>query len=176
MKALTLTQPWATLVAVGAKKIETRPWGTTYRGPLAIHAAKGFPDWAQDICFEKEFQSALLDARIWATNDLPLGSVVAVCNLVGCWQVLKPGYRYLGPEMEPPVKIPPDGPELDFGNYKPGRFVWILENIKPLDPPVPARGEQRLWDWPYRICVDCGAAVPDDGADCFYCETRPEGV
>ena len=41
MKALTLTQPWATLVAMGAKRIETRSWTTNYRGPLAIHAGKG---------------------------------------------------------------------------------------------------------------------------------------
>jgi hypothetical protein len=41
MKALTLTQPSATLVAPGAKRIETRSWPTSYRGPLAIHAAAG---------------------------------------------------------------------------------------------------------------------------------------
>jgi hypothetical protein len=41
MKVLSLTQPWATLAAIGAKKIETRSWSTAYRGPLAIHAAKG---------------------------------------------------------------------------------------------------------------------------------------
>ena len=41
MKVLTLTQPWATLVAIGAKRIETRSWATKYRGPLLIHAAAG---------------------------------------------------------------------------------------------------------------------------------------
>lgn len=40
IKALTLYQPWATLIAIGAKKIETRSWDTKYRGPLAIHASK----------------------------------------------------------------------------------------------------------------------------------------
>lgn len=39
VKTLTLLQPWASLVACGAKKIETRSWATKYRGPLAIHAA-----------------------------------------------------------------------------------------------------------------------------------------
>lgn len=38
MKAITLMQPWATLVAIGAKRLETRSWSTNYRGPLAIHA------------------------------------------------------------------------------------------------------------------------------------------
>ena len=39
MKVLTLHQPWASLVALGVKTIETRSWSTQYRGPLAIHAA-----------------------------------------------------------------------------------------------------------------------------------------
>jgi hypothetical protein len=38
---LTLTQPYATLVALGAKTFVTRDWGTRYRGTLLIHAGKG---------------------------------------------------------------------------------------------------------------------------------------
>jgi len=57
MKALTLWQPWASLVATGAKRIETRSCVTKYRGPLAIHAAKevgadscdsAFPLWSSE--------------------------------------------------------------------------------------------------------------------------------
>ena len=40
MKALTVYQPWASLIACGSKTLETRRWATKYRGPLAIHAAK----------------------------------------------------------------------------------------------------------------------------------------
>jgi hypothetical protein len=47
MKAITLHQPWATLVAIEQKKIETRSWPTSYRGPLAIHAAKTMPDYKE---------------------------------------------------------------------------------------------------------------------------------
>ncbi len=46
IRGLTLTKPWATLVALGHKRIETRSWSTVYRGPIAIHAAKGLPRWA----------------------------------------------------------------------------------------------------------------------------------
>jgi len=35
MKALTLYQPFASLVALGLKQVETRSWRTSYRGPLA---------------------------------------------------------------------------------------------------------------------------------------------
>lgn len=43
IRGLTLTQPWATLVALGEKHYETRSWDTGYRGLVAIHAAKKFP-------------------------------------------------------------------------------------------------------------------------------------
>ena len=39
MKALTIWQPWASLLVSGQKKYETRSWATAYRGPIAIHAA-----------------------------------------------------------------------------------------------------------------------------------------
>lgn len=40
MKAITILQPWAALIACGAKKIETRSWYTDHRGQIAIHAGK----------------------------------------------------------------------------------------------------------------------------------------
>ena len=40
MKCLSLWQPWASLVVIGAKRFETRSWPTNYRGPLLIHAAQ----------------------------------------------------------------------------------------------------------------------------------------
>ncbi len=40
MKAISILQPWASLVALGHKKIETRSWNTKYRGELLIHASK----------------------------------------------------------------------------------------------------------------------------------------
>lgn len=39
MPVLTLWQPWASLIALGAKTIETRGWSTSHRGRIAIHAA-----------------------------------------------------------------------------------------------------------------------------------------
>lgn len=40
MRAITILQPWATAIAVGAKRIETRGRQIHYRGPMAIHAGK----------------------------------------------------------------------------------------------------------------------------------------
>ncbi len=43
MKALSIKQPWATLLVHGRKTIEVRRWQLRYRGPLLIHAAR-IPD------------------------------------------------------------------------------------------------------------------------------------
>lgn len=40
MKAISLKQPWANLVAEGKKTIETRKWKTSYRGELIICSSK----------------------------------------------------------------------------------------------------------------------------------------
>jgi hypothetical protein len=40
MKALSIKQPWANLIASGEKTIETRTWKTSYRGPLLIVSSK----------------------------------------------------------------------------------------------------------------------------------------
>ena len=40
MKCITVRQPWADLIASGAKRVENRTWRTHHRGPLLIHAAK----------------------------------------------------------------------------------------------------------------------------------------
>jgi len=40
IKALSVKQPWANMIASGEKTIETRAWGTNYRGELLIVSSK----------------------------------------------------------------------------------------------------------------------------------------
>lgn len=148
MKALSLLQPYASLIAVGAKKIETRSWSTKYRGPLAIHASKKLADDQSHLCVKEPFYSILTQAglsirrsvviydKVWA--DLPLGSVIATCNLVNCINMT--------PEFIGRVKSA-KGYEIDFGVYEVGRFAWILENVQPLTEPITAKGALSLWEW-----------------------------
>ena len=136
MKAITLTQPWATLVAIGAKKIETRSWRTSYRGPLAIHAAKGFPKSARELCRGNPFHAAL-HAAGWASKsysgELPLGVVLATCTLVDCVFIRR---------VEPVSDL-----ERAFGDYSDGRYAWMLANVVPLPTPISAKGALGLWEW-----------------------------
>ena len=141
--ALTVTQPWATLIAIGAKRIETRSWATSYRGPLAIHAAKGFPAWARAACQREPVRSVLRAAGIRTTAELPRGMVVAITTLadvarIGPWR--KAAWERLLLPDELSVQ------ERAFGDYTPGRFAWRLgDGVHSLA--VPARGAQRLWSW-----------------------------
>jgi hypothetical protein len=128
MKTLTLTQPWATLVAIGAKKIETRSWNTNYRGPLAIHAAKKCPYEALELVFKEPFHSCI------GRNQMPLGFIVATCVLVDVERIYADSYI-------------PGKPEFMFGDYSIGRYMWKLDNVKILPEPIPAKGAMGLWEW-----------------------------
>ena len=157
MKALTLTQPWATLVAIGAKKIETRSWKSDYRGPLAIHAAKKFPISAQRLCAIEPFYSILKAAGLFEPF-LPLGCIIATCELVDVRQISERKFGIPIFSLDHPRKfiqhvyVPPDEPELSFGDYTIGRYAWILGNVEVLDQPVAIKGMLGLWEWgsPYK--------------------------
>ena len=134
MKALSLWQPWASLIAADVKRFETRHWDTRYRGPIEIHAAKrleavGISDELRAIC-ERRFGAD------WS-DTLPRGAVVAIAELVGVW----PTPRAMRCNLI-------DDAEFACGNYKPGRFAWELNHVRAFDPPVPYRGRQGLFNIP----------------------------
>lgn len=162
MKAITIWQPWASLIACGAKKYETRSWATNYRGPIAIHAA------LKDPCklpllgledFEEAVQKAFGDvSSSWCL--LPRGAVIATAELVDCWHIVHcPGADAdraslieIGAELDVPKHSPrfgdfiePNEQELLFGDWTPGRYAWELQNIQLLPSPIYVKGHQGLW-------------------------------
>lgn len=148
MKALTLTEPWATLVALGKKRIETRSWSTPYRGPLAIHVARGFPRDCRDLCLREPFRSALGElAEQLSRGELKRGIIVAVCTLTACKRILI-GKTAKDTLLDDLYMREPDEPELSFGNYEPGRFGWILENIVACPDEIEVRGALGVWEVP----------------------------
>lgn len=173
MKALTLHQPWATLVAAGVKRIETRSWSTKYRGPLAIHAAMRDPnkpslggtwtigDWFVVSQCEPYYWELRQGAR---RVPLPLGAIVATCDLVDVVPIVGLGDRvswgdpYVAWWKDDPTRpdrslhvweedeaIEEITDQAPFGDFTHGRYAWLLDNIVALDEPIPARGRQRLW-------------------------------
>jgi len=157
MKAITLWQPWASLLACGAKKYETRSWATSYRGPIAIHAAatlfqrvmkKVFPlhnwSYAPDYTIKRKFVD--LVSKFVDVDNLCYGAVIATAELVGCHKIMESallesyiiinGKRYF-----------PHDDEWIFGDWTPGRYAWKFANTTMLPEPIPAKGHQQLWNW-----------------------------
>lgn len=80
MKAISIKQPWATFVAEGAKTIETRKWKTSYRGPLLIVSST-------KVDYHMSSFTASIAADVFDNPDrvfLPIGTALAICNLVDC--------------------------------------------------------------------------------------------
>lgn len=129
MKAITLWQPWATLIALGVKQYETRSWATPYRGRIAIHAAK---KWDAETLMDftvPEVWRVMQQHRI-RDYDLPLGAIICIGDLTGC---------------VPTALVPRN--EQRFGNFTPGRFAWKIEHVRVLLNPIAISGKQGLWDW-----------------------------
>jgi hypothetical protein len=122
MKAITICQPWAELIACGKKRVENRRWRTRYRGPIAIHAGLSRRWFGTTTYFTAE-----------QCEDLPRGVIVAVAELVDCIRIdeLSRG-RFADPELQ---------------EYAYGPHCWILERVRRLDSPIRAIGQQRLWDF-----------------------------
>lgn len=127
MKAISLWQPWASAMAFGWKKNETRSWAISYRGPLLIHAAKKVIQWPSiDI-------QSLFDGIAFQTPDLPLGAILCKVNLIDCKKIF--------------IHNRPQGKERILGDYTPGLFMWITENLQNFDP-IPYRGRQGIFEVP----------------------------
>jgi hypothetical protein len=156
LKAITIHQPWASLIAYGHKKFETRSWKTNYRGPIAIHASK-----KRDMEFIWELKNKY--PEIWqAIPAFPTGAIVAVAELAECWRmVYHPGpdvgrakHIPFGAEADVPRDHPnfsryivPTETEKMFGDWRTGRYAWELANVRLLPDPIPAKGQQGLWNW-----------------------------
>jgi len=150
MRAISLWQPWATAIAVGAKRIETRDWATSYRGPLAIHAARrlvrsellmhrSMPTWRAALNFPP---------NVMLEGWLPFGSIVATARLVDCVLTQKVSSEILDAQRSRPGGYYPDWHwvERDMGNYTPGRWAWILEDVRPIEIPIPHVGRQGFFE------------------------------
>ena len=158
MKALSLWQPWASAIAVGAKRIETRHWSTRYRGPLAIHAAKRCIHWElREYASRPEWRGALrahlgLEAQpLW--TRLPFGAIVATCNLIDCLPTQQFSLGELVRRRNPPGEVCDffAWSESDMGNFALGRFGWVLRDVVPFQRPIPYRGAQGLFEIPHEV-------------------------
>lgn len=134
MKALSLWQPWASLVALQLKRVETRGWTTDYRGPLAIHAAKRpIPRDFGEFAEEKKIAHVLAAYGV-AWRTLPLGVVLCTVDL----------FRI---ERTSVIRGDLSETERIFGDYTDCRYAWFFQDVKRFETPIPAKGNRLLWNW-----------------------------
>jgi hypothetical protein len=122
MHALSVMQPWASLIVAGVKRVETRSWRTGFRGRLAVHASSGLPPGYDDLVGREPVRSALRLAP-WGQ---PRGVLLGTVELRDCVRV---------EELDDL-----DERERALGDFAPGRWAWLLADPRPLPRLVPHRG------------------------------------
>jgi activating signal cointegrator 1 len=123
MKAVTLIQPVAALVVLGACRLEVRAWRTSHRGRVAVYASRAFPHEAREVSSREPVRSALraaLGHDDW--RRLPLGALLGTVELLDC--------------------RPVEDERL------PGGWAWLLEDAEPLAEPIPYRGHLGIFEVP----------------------------
>jgi hypothetical protein len=176
MKAISLWQPWASLIACGAKPYETRSWAPPpdlIGQTIAIHAAKkidkGAAAFAEELVYGQHGHDLgdKLEAS-WGGDEtcdglmgkfgqavMPIGCVVCTERLDAVFQLgeiaegtavpaARVVRRLTSRSMPECFTVRIDG----FGDYAPGRWAWLLRDVRPLTPPPPARGAQGIFELP----------------------------
>lgn len=147
MKAISLWNPHGTLVALGAKKWETRSKAISYRGPIAIHTTQYFGTKERALCELSPFRACLSVGGFERADDLPRGMFVAIAELVEIVRTEEIVERLSAQERA-------------FGDYRPGRFAWRLEQVRSIYPWT-GRGRQFLWNLDAAMAMFLRARVKD---------------
>lgn len=155
MKALTLWQPWASLMVNGKrpgqwrkdgtgnrrrsilepwKMVETRGWETKYRDPIAMHSALRKEKWLGTSSESAGFMEQYKLTGLPPFDDLPTGCILGIGNLVEIKHT-EDHYELL------------EDMENVFGNYEDGRYAWIFEGMEQFETPIPVKGNRLLWEW-----------------------------
>lgn len=127
IKCVSLWQPWASFIAHDLKHVETRSWpapASILGTRIGIHAAR-----TRDGILATSCESILSDSMRQIEEEhgpLPFGAIVATAVVEACVPVER-------------LKADP------FGDYTPGRYGWILTDVRKLEKPIPYRGAQGLF-------------------------------
>ena len=139
MKALTVKQPWASLIVTGVKDIENRTWKTNFRGRLLIHAGKHIPFKEIDLLVRQRGISC------WQEGTYPEGAIIGSVEIVGCVINHSSIWAEKSNDYSPAY---PNGVPAIYGNKKyPPIYNWVLANPIMFEKPIPAKGKLSFWEF-----------------------------
>jgi hypothetical protein len=105
---------------------------------LAIHAGVKWNDYLRER--QRELHAYLVRCGdMGLPGDLPRGVILAVGTLVDCLQVTE-GNQTMFSAFDRVA-----------GDLSLGRWVWVLEEVRPLRHPIRCRGMQGIWTVPGRV-------------------------
>ncbi len=127
MKALSVRQPWAWLIASGIKDVENRSWKTNFRGRVYIHAGAKFD------------MSALKDSRI---KTVEYGGLVTVRQ---CYSIFWMSLEWKSGAIIGEVDIIDCVTESDSPWFS-GPYGFVLANAVLYETPIACKGQLGLFD------------------------------
>ena len=132
MKALSIRQPWATLIVHAGKDIENRNWSTKVRGPFLVHAAKGMTQDEWHGAMEFAVAAGVSKDRLWdlcSPDTMPRGGSVGLAEITDCvesdtspWFMGDYGFKLTS--QRPLPFLPLKGALGFFGVTLPDDYVW----------------------------------------------------
>lgn len=130
MKVLSIIEPFASLISNKKKFIETRSFKTLYRGELYIHSSlkKDSKMYKDDEVFKKLVKELTLN----------YGNIICKCNLIDCIYMDE---KYIEDMRKDNYQ------EYICGDYRVGRYAWVLADIQALDIPIKAKGHLGIWNY-----------------------------
>lgn len=134
MKALSLLQPYATLIVLGAKRYETRGWDTKQRGRILIHSSLGKKEEYKNLCMQEPFRKYI--GGLQGFYDLPFGAIIGEAQLEYTVATENVRAKLQGTD------------EYHFGDYSTGRFAYRFTNPIMYKSPIPYKGSLSFWDFP----------------------------
>lgn len=126
MKALSIRQPWAWLIAAGYKDIENRSWNTKYRGKFLIHASltlEQFPE------IGLQYMDLMVGYAIYCKNNSAIGVIIGEAEI---------------------VDVVTDSNSEWFQNIA-GNRGFVIQNAKLWDKPVPCKGKLNFFEVPDEV-------------------------
>jgi hypothetical protein len=169
IRGFSLLQPWASLVALGEKVIETRSRPNGYRGAVATASSARINVDDGALAFrDPDFAAAWKRHPGYAarSHDLPLGVFLSVSRFVACLPTENVIGELRGAEgrlLRPTVAGVSCGiSESAFGNYTPGRSGYVFAETHRLVRPVPCKGMLGFWTIgePFRTALLAAEVVP----------------